>query len=346
VAVRMLLVMAVLMVLYGCGQSSPAPRGPEKEGGVEPKTVTPSGASGEERRGEPTPQVEGDIPIAGTIGESVEASSFDLRVLDYFVSDSFYYLADPGFGQPQAYVSEAGKFVVVDYSVTNTSAETIRPSPMGRLHAGAGDTVEVYEQNDQIVPGGRMSPEMRMDEIAPRQVRVSQFVFDVPDDVDPELVAVTDGLTVTSSFDVGAVDLTEGDPRGPRPEEILALQYEYGNMAAYEQAYELFAQETKERVSEQTYVFAQERDNQENSIAFTGYSFPSVDVRGDRATIERVATYSNEDEAGRDKATQEMVLEDDGWRIVMRDEQYDFFLSGGETAPSNASASGTVSASP
>jgi hypothetical protein len=346
VAVRMLLVMAVLIVLYGCGQSSPAPQGPEKEGGVEPKTVTPSGASGEERRGEPTPQVQGDIPIARTIGESVEASSFDLRILDYFVSDSFYYLADPYFGQPQAYVSEAGKFVVVNYSVTNTSAETIRPTPMGRLHAGAGDTVEVYEQNDQIVPGGRMSPEMRMDEIAPRQVRVSQFVFDVPDEVDPELVAVTDGPTVTSSFDVGAVDLTESDPQGPRPEEILALQYEYGNMAAYEQAYELFAQETKERVSEQTYVFAQERDNQENSIAFTGYSFPSVDVRGDRATIERVATYSNEDEAGRDKATQEMVLEDDGWRIVMRDEQYDFFLGGGETAPSNASASGTASASP
>ncbi len=42
-AVRVLLVLAVLVVFYGCGQSSPAPEELEKEGGVEPKTVTPSG---------------------------------------------------------------------------------------------------------------------------------------------------------------------------------------------------------------------------------------------------------------------------------------------------------------
>jgi hypothetical protein len=35
------------------------------------------------------------------------------------------------------------------------------------------------------------------------------------------------------------VDLTEVAPQGPRPQEILALQYEYFNMTAWKQAYEL-----------------------------------------------------------------------------------------------------------
>ncbi len=147
-------------------------------------------------------------------------------------------------------------------------------------------------------------------------------------------------------FDVGVVDLTGSDPQGARPEEILALQYEYGNMTAWVPAYELFAQESKDRVSEQAYVSVMEKALSESVSAYTGYSFPSVDIKGNRATIERVATDSSEEGEFQDTATQEMVLEDAGWRIVMRDEQYDFFLSGGETTPSNASASGSASASP
>lgn len=347
-AVRVLMVLAVFASLYGCGQAGQAPTESEKEGGVEPKTVTPSGSGEGGNQGEATLQAAGNMPIAGTIGENVEAPSFDLRVLDYFVSDRFYYLTDPYFDQTQEdYVSEVGKFVVVNYSVTNTSAETIEPSPIGRLHAKVGDTVEVYEQSDEIEPGGHsLGPTLAMDEVAPRQMRVSQFIFDVPDDADPGLVAVTDEPTIASSFDVGVVDLTESDPRGARPEEILALQYEYGNMTAWEAAYELFAQESKDRVSEQAYVSVMEKALSGSVSAFTEYSFPSVDIQGNRATIERVATDSTEEGEFQDTATQEMVLEDAGWRIVMRDEQYGFFLSGGETTTLNASASGSASASP
>jgi hypothetical protein len=50
------------------------------------------------------------------------------------------------------------------------------------------------------------------------------------------------------------VDLRESDPQGPRPEEILALQFEYINMTDFERVYDLFAQESKDRVSEQDYV--------------------------------------------------------------------------------------------
>ena len=343
-AVRILLVMSALMFLYGCGQSGPAPQESEKEGGVEPpKTVTPSGSGERQNRGETTLRAAGNMPIAGTIGENVESGSFDVRVLDYFVSYKYYYPTHPYPEEVQHQYSEAGKFVVVSYSVTNTGAERIQPTPIGTLHAATGDNEEeVYEQDDQITTGGRISPERQMDEIPPRQMRVSQFVFDVPTDADPELVVVTDEPTIGSSSEVGGIDLTNSDPQGPRPKETLALQYEYNNMTAFEQAYELFAQETKDRVPVQTYASVQWED----TLVFLDYSFPSIDLRGDRATIDRVATYTNGEETGQDKATQEMVLEDGGWRVVMRDEQYEVFVGGGEATSSGSSGSASASGSP
>ena len=325
-AARVLLVAAIWIAFYGCGQPSPPPEEPEKEGGVDLKAVTPSGASDGEGQGETALRAVGNVPISGSIGENVGGGSFDVRVLDYFVSYECYYPTHPYPDEVQHQYSEAGKFVVVSYSVTNTGAEGIRPTPIGTLHAAAGNNEEkVYEQDDQITPGGRISPEMRMDEVPPRQMRVSQFVFDVPTDVDPELVVVTDEPTIGRPSEVGVIDLTRSDPQGPRPEEILALQYEYNNMTAFEQAYDLFAQETKDRVPVRRYASVQ----WEGTLAFLDYSFPSVDLRGDRATIDRVATYTNGEETGRDQAAQEMVLEAGGWRIVMRDEQYETFREGG-----------------
>ena len=151
---------------------------------------------------------------------------------------------------------------------------------------------------------------------------VSQFIFDVPTDVEPELVAVNNQPTINTYEDVGVVDLTESDSLGPRPEEILALQYEYTNMTAWEQAYDLFAQESKERVSLEQYA---KRNEEDVATTITEYSFPSVKVQGDKAAIERVFSWKTEDEEGQYKATQEAVLEDEGWRMVMRDEQYKYY---------------------
>src|SRR5215216_4960859 len=54
-------------------------------------------------------------------------------------------------------------------------------------------------------------------------------------EVKPELLAVAEeGATATDSAEVRVVDLRESDPQGPRPEEILALQFEYYNMTDYE----------------------------------------------------------------------------------------------------------------
>ena len=166
-----------------------------------------------------------------------------------------------------------------------------------------------------------------MDDIPPRQMLVSQFIFDVPTDVEPELLVVNDEPTIDTVFELGAVDLTEEAPQGPRPEEILALQYEYGNMEDWGKAYELFAEESKALVTEQQYTSAQE-SNPTNAL--TQYSFPSVEVEGDRATIERVYTFETSDDEGQDEATQEAVLEDEGWRMLMRDDQLEFYLDAPE----------------
>jgi hypothetical protein len=93
-------------------------------------------------------------------------------------------------------------------------------------------------------------------------------------------------------------------------------------MTAGEQAYDLFAQESKERVSLEQYA---KRNEEDVATTITEYSFPSVKVQGDKAAIERVFSWKTEDEEGQYKATQEAVLEDEGWRMVMRDEQYKYY---------------------
>jgi hypothetical protein len=78
------------------------------------------------------------------------------------------------------------------------------------------------------------------------------------------------------------------------------------------------------------------------SDAVRDYAFPSVEVEGDRATVERVITATDLDGADiQDKATQELVLEDEGWRIVMREQQVRLFTEG---APESTTASPTPSA--
>ncbi len=49
-AVRTLLVLAVFAMFYRCGQSSSPPEQGEKEGGGEPRSVTPPGTGQQETR--------------------------------------------------------------------------------------------------------------------------------------------------------------------------------------------------------------------------------------------------------------------------------------------------------
>src|SRR5215208_4846763 len=280
-AVRILLVLAAFTVLYGCGQASTPVEKQERKEGVEQ-----AAEGGDEQPKSPsspeaaTERAIGNMPIAGIIGENVEAGSFDLRVLDYFDTDRYFYATNLYMGDVQDVISQAGKFIVVNYSVTNTSPQTISPNPVAQLHARAGEKVEVYDQTSEVNPPHRIGgPQLALDDIPPRGMVVSQFIFDVPTDVEPELLAVTDQPTIYSSQDVGVVDLRDDEPQGPRPEEIYALQLEYNNMGEYERDYALFAQESKARVSEQVYTSRNRRDDQQdNGFSFPQYSFPSVEI--------------------------------------------------------------------
>ena len=93
-------------------------------------------------------------------------------------------------------------------------------------------------------------------------------------------------------------------------------------MLDYKRAYDLFAQESKARVSEQTFASKNQRD----PVTFTEYSFPRVNIEGDHATMQVVRSVSYEKVGQQqDRGTQEAILEDEGWRIVMRDEQYKYY---------------------
>ena len=111
------------------------------------------------------------------------------------------------------------------------------------------------------------------------------------------------------------------------PEEILALQSEYFNMTDFERVYDLYAQESKDRVSEQVFVGAEKEAKQQgvSPTTPTSYSIPSVQIEGDRATIHVVAVEPPVEGEGlhRDRVVTyaheaELVLKDEGWRIMMQ----------------------------
>jgi hypothetical protein len=126
------------------------------------------------------------------------------------------------------------------------------------------------------------------------------------------------------------VDLRESDPQGPRPEEILALQSEYFNMTDFERAYDLYAQESKDRVSEQAFVGAQKEGKQQGVSPTnpTSYSIPWVEIEGDRATIHFVGIEPPVEREGLhlSRVTHpheaQAVLDDEGWRIMMNKGEY------------------------
>ncbi len=289
------------------------------------------GAGGEHKKKEigslRVENASGDSATANSgliVGENVEGSSFDLRVLDYFTAEQYYYvirrvepMAEYVVFEEDA-ISQAGKFVVVNYSVTNTSPFTIEPVLSAQLHVkGADGKTEVYEETDDFPPPRALK------DIVRDGMRLSQFIFDVPTEVEPALLAVASTTTAPSAV---VVDLRESDPQGPRPEEILALQSEYFNMTDFERVYDLYAQESKDRVSEQVFVGAQKEAKQQG-VSYTtptSYSIPSVEIEGDRATIHVVAVEPPVEGEGlhRDRVVTyaheaELVLDDEGWRIMM-----------------------------
>jgi micrococcal nuclease len=129
----------------------------------------------------------------------------------------------------------------------------------------------------------------------------------------------------------------ETAPHEESPKEMLASQYRHINTGDYKAAYALF-----DAQSQQTVSLAQYRAYFRNNAPYSidRYSFPSVEVSGDSATV--TADLSVHSTTGHDRyqVTQQLVRQDGGWRVVLRDEQVASF-----TAAQSPSASASASAS-
>ena len=102
------------------------------------------------------------------------------------------------------------------------------------------------------------------------------------------------------------------------PDDVLALQYEYINSGDFQEAYALFAEQSRREVSLAQYRAFFE-DNAPYSI--TDYSFSPARVRGDSASVDAEFTATSAAGVERLERTQEFVCEGEDWRVVMRPEQ-------------------------
>ena len=108
------------------------------------------------------------------------------------------------------------------------------------------------------------------------------------------------------------------------PEDVLALQYEYINSGDFEEAYELFAEQSRREVSLAQYSTFFE-DNAPYSV--TDYSFVPVRLGGDSATVTAEFTVTSASGVERLERSQEFVCESGEWRVVMRPEQVAVFTA-------------------
>lgn len=266
-------------------------------------------------------EISADIPTV-KLGESVSLGPFDFRVLDFTSTDHYTYVEAtyPSIEEVDMVDTfpQVGKFVVVTYVVENTTNTPIDPEGVSTLVTATPEFYEIAEDvsHPPTVYGDRT--------LQPRQTRVGQLIFDVPQDVEPSRLDVYATDESMEPINQGAeVDLSAEAPEEIPPEDILALQYEYVTMAAFDEAYALFADQSQQLVSPEQYKAFFENVG---PYGTKNYSFPSVQVQGDTATVNVVFTaFSMVSEEEQFQRTQQMVLEDEGWRIVMRDEQVSAF---------------------
>jgi hypothetical protein len=128
-----------------------------------------------------------------------------------------------------------------------------------------------------------------------------------------QLVTVEQTVEETTSV-VGGPCVTQEQS----PEDVLALQYEYINSGDFEEAYALFAEQSRREVSLAQYRAFFE-DNAPYSV--TDYSLVPVRVRGDSASVDAEFTVTSGSVVERLQRTQEFVCERGEWRVVMRPEQ-------------------------
>ncbi|MDP9437777.1 MAG: hypothetical protein M3P49_03385 [Actinomycetota bacterium] len=133
-----------------------------------------------------------------------------------------------------------------------------------------------------------------------------------PDSTEEELQASEEVGNVVSY----AGSSTEEDA-GQAPEEVLDNQYRLINAGFYDSAYDMFSEESRQKISREQY----EDFFLGNDYAISDYSITSVNREGDEAVLEVELTTTSD--AGQESygVSQPLVREDGVWRVVVRDEQ-------------------------
>ena len=123
----------------------------------------------------------------------------------------------------------------------------------------------------------------------------------------------------------------------PSPDDVLESQYRHINAGHYRLAYDLFADQSQELISQEQYKAFFEA---EAPYEITSYSFSPVRTPGDMACVDvdlAVSSASGEDEL---QVIQQLVPEDGSWRVVMREKQVEVFSDAGSPS-AGASADGS-----
>lgn len=107
------------------------------------------------------------------------------------------------------------------------------------------------------------------------------------------------------------------------PSETLRLQYDYMGSGQYEEAYYMLAEQSQRLVSLEQYVgfFP-------SSYEVSEYSVNSEQINGDTATVQADLVVTDSQRGVQQyPITQEFVLVEDEWRVILRDEQVETFTA-------------------
>lgn len=148
-----------------------------------------------------------------------------------------------------------------------------------------------------------------------------------------------DGSTETASSEEPAENTPELSPS-----ETLGAQYDYMGSGQYEEAYYMLAEQSQRLVSLEQYV-----GSFPSSYEVSEYSVNSEQINGDTATVQADLVVSDSQRGvQRYPVTQEFVLVDGEWRVILRDEQVEIFtaVQQPEQTPPDNNPSGGSSGEP
>lgn len=139
--------------------------------------------------------------------------------------------------------------------------------------------------------------------------------------------AASESGTGGGSGEDGATETASEDPSENTPElspsETLGAQYDYMESGQYEEAYYMLAEQSQRLVPLEQYVgfFP-------SSYEVSEYSVNSEQINGDTATVQAdVVVIDSQRGVQQYPITQEFVLVEDEWRVILRDEQVETFTA-------------------